>query len=79
MSVQAELRVPIYKLFGVVLFGGFGEVQSTLHQFNTTDLKYTYGAGLRLMIIKHERVNIGGDFGMSKNTNGLYLGSGESF
>ncbi|HEX7413398.1 MAG TPA: BamA/TamA family outer membrane protein [Bacteroidia bacterium] len=79
MATQLELRLPIYKFVGIVLFGGIGEVQHTLPAFNVKDLKYTYGFGLRLMLIKHERVNVGGDLGFSKNTKTLGLGSGESF
>ena len=79
MAQQVEFRIPVYKMFGLVFFGGVGEVQHTLNAFNWKDLKYTYGIGLRLMFIKHERINIGGDLGFSKNTKTLSLGSGESF
>ncbi|MHB8260967.1 MAG: BamA/TamA family outer membrane protein [Bacteroidia bacterium] len=79
MATQVELRLPIYKFVGIVLFGGIGEVAHTINSFNITDIRYTYGVGLRLMLIKHERVNIGGDLGFSKNTKTLSLGSGESF
>jgi len=79
MAQQVEFRIPVYKIFGVVLFAAVAEVQHTLQAFNWQDLKYTYGVGLRIMFIKHERINVGGDLGFSKNTKTLALGSGESF
>jgi hypothetical protein len=79
MAQQIELRIPVYKIFGIVLFAAVAEVEHTLQAFNWQDLKYTYGIGLRFMFIKHERINVGGDLGFSKNTKTLSLGSGESF
>ena len=79
MATQVELRIPVYKIFGIVLFAALAEVEHTVQAFNWQDIKYTYGIGLRLMFIKHERVNVGGDLGFSKNTKTLSLGSGESF
>jgi len=76
---QVELRLPIYKFFGIVLFAAAGEVQSKLSAFNSNDIRYTAGMGLRFMFIKHERVNVGADVGFGKKTKGLYFGSGESF
>ena len=79
MAQQIELRIPVYKIFGIVLFAAAAEVQHTIQAFNWQDIKYTYGIGLRVMFIKHERINVGGDLGFSKNTKTLSLGSGESF
>lgn len=79
MATQVELRIPVYKIFGLVFFAAVGEVQHTLAAFNWQDIKYTYGIGLRVMFIKHERINVGGDLGFSKHTKTLSLGSGESF
>ena len=79
MATQVELRIPVWKMLGVVLFAAVAEVEHTVSQFCWQDLRYTYGMGLRCMFIKHERVNVGGDLGFSKNTKTLSLGSGESF
>lgn len=79
MATQIELRIPVYKIFGIVLFAAIAETEHTLQAFNWQDIKYTYGVGLRIMFIKHERINVGGDLGFSKNTKTLSLGSGESF
>jgi hypothetical protein len=79
MAQQVELRIPIYKIFGIVVFAAAAEVEHSMNQFCWQDIKYTYGIGLRIMFIKHERINVGGDLGFSKNTKTLSLGSGESF
>lgn len=79
MCGQVELRIPIWKFVGMVLFASAGEVEPNINAYNWTDLKFTEGFGLRFMLIKHERVNVGGDLGFGKNTRALYFGSGESF
>jgi hypothetical protein len=76
---QTELRLPVYKFIGIILFAAAGEVQQKVEQLNMEDIRLTYGFGLRLMLIKHEKVNVGGELGFSRNTKALYLGSGESF
>lgn len=76
---QVEMRIPTWKFIGVVLFAAAGEVQPDVRSFNFDDLKFTYGFGLRFMLIKHERVNVGGDLGFGKGSKALYFGSGESF
>jgi hypothetical protein len=79
MATQVELRIPVWRIFGIVLFAALAEVEHSVNQFCWQDIKYTYGIGFRCMFIKHERVNVGGDIGFSKNTKTLSLGSGESF
>lgn len=79
MCGQTELRIPIWRFVGIVLFAAAGEVQPTLNSFNWDDMRITYGFGMRFMFIKHERVNVGGDLGFGQGTRALYFGSGESF
>jgi hypothetical protein len=76
---QVEFRIPVWRFIGITLFAAAGEVQPDLKSLNTNDIKLTYGLGLRFMLIKHERVNVGGDFGFGKGSKALYFGSGESF
>jgi hypothetical protein len=76
---QVEFRIPVWKFIGMTLFGAAGEVQPDLQSMNWDDVKFTYGFGLRFMLIKHERVNVGGDLGFGKGSRALYFGSGESF
>lgn len=80
LMVQSELRLPVYKRFGAVAFGGVGDVSKNINSFSTTDLKYSYGAGLRFAVNKTEKLNIRVDYGFSSNGNsGLYFQLGEAF
>jgi hypothetical protein len=56
-----------------------GEVADAMSHFSMDGIHYTYGAAVRVMFIKHERVNIGVDLGLGSHTSGVYFGSGESF
>jgi hypothetical protein len=76
---QVEFRIPVWRFIGMTLFGAAGEVQHDLAALNLDDVRFTYGFGLRFMLIKHERVNVGGDLGFGKGSRALYFGSGESF
>jgi hypothetical protein len=79
MACQAEYRFPVWRWLGFCVFGGLAEVADELNHFSMDGIHYTYGAGVRVMFIKHERVNIGVDVGLGNNTSGVYFGSGESF
>ena len=78
--LQSEARLPVYKRFGAVVFGGLGDVGKTIGDFSLSDLKYTYGAGLRFAVNKTERLNIRIDYGFASNgSSGLYFQLGEAF
>ncbi len=80
LVVQGEYRMPLYKRFGAVVFGGVGDVGHTITDFSLGDLKYSYGAGLRFAVNKTEKLNIRVDYGFSsKGTSGLYFQLGEAF
>ena len=64
---------------GFVVFGAAGDVSDTPGNFALSDFKYSYGAGLRIMMNKKDRVNIRIDYGKGKNTSGLYFGIAEAF
>ena len=78
--VQSEARLPIYKRFGAVVFGGVGDIGKSIDDFSLSDLKYSYGAGLRFAINKTEKLNIRVDYGFAGNgSSGLYFQLGEAF
>jgi hypothetical protein len=79
LTTQAEYRFPVWRWLGFVVFGSIGEVADKLSDFTLSGIHYTYGAGIRVMFIKHERINIGADLGIGSHTSGTYFGSGESF
>lgn len=78
--IQAEYRIPLFWRFGAVAFGDIGNVAPAPGQLNFTDLKYSYGGGLRVAMNKAEKLNLRGDFGINaKGTGGFYLQLGEAF
>jgi hypothetical protein len=76
---QQEFRMPIYKVLGLAVFGGIGEVASTINQFKKNQIHYSYGAGLRIKINKKENSNIRIDYGITKDSQGLYVVFAEAF
>jgi hypothetical protein len=79
LSVQAEYRVPVWWRFGVVAFGGVGEVANTVNNFNINGLKYSAGGGIRFAIIPKEKLNIRLDYAFGQNSTGFYLYIMEAF
>jgi len=80
IALQTEYRFPIYKKrFRGVVFGGVGQVANQFSEFNIDNLKYTYGAGLRILINEKERIHIRLDAGFGKETSGYYITIGEAF
>ncbi len=77
---QAEYRMDIKKRFGIVAFGGLGNVNDHLSHVSFENLKYSYGAGIRFALNKSERLNIRLDYGIAGGANkGFYLQIGEAF
>lgn len=80
MIFQAEYRFPVYKRFGAVAFGGTGNVSNKVSNYTLTDLRYSYGAGIRFALNKKEKLNLRIDYGIGQGkNNGFYLQLGEAF
>lgn len=77
--LQQEFRMPVYKMFGVALFGGIGSVAKSLYQFKTNEIHYDYGVGLRIRVNKKENTNVRIDYGVTKDSQGLYIVFAEAF
>lgn len=77
---QMEYRQYFSKRFGFVAFGGLGNVSSEMLAFQFDNLKYSYGAGLRYMFNKKQKVNLRMDIGFGNDGNrGVYFGIQEAF
>jgi hypothetical protein len=76
---QAELRVPVYKRFGVVGFAGLGEVFRTPADIRLDLLKYSVGGGVRYALNKSERLNIRLDYGWGRGSSSFYFSVTEAF
>ncbi len=76
---QAELRVPVYKRFGVVGFAGLGEVFRSPADLRADRLKYSIGGGVRYALNTSERLNIRLDYGWGRGTSSFYFSVTEAF
>jgi outer membrane protein assembly factor BamA len=78
--LQAEYRQYFWKRLGFVVFGGAGNVSHNILEYDFSDLKYSYGAGLRFLFNEKEKVNLRMDIGFGNDGNrGIYFGIQEAF
>lgn len=78
-QIQSEFRQAIRGRFGFTVFGALAEVWHRYEDFNISTVKWSAGAGLRFNINKDDPTNIRIDYGVGKNTSGLYIQFGEAF
>jgi hypothetical protein len=79
LATQLEYRWQFYKRLGMVAFGGVGEVAPAIDEFNTDNLLPSIGAGIRYMVSEKNRVNVGIDFAVGKDSHAIYFRIGEAF
>lgn len=77
---QVEYRFPVVWRFSGVIFAAAGEVQEKPADYNTADIHYTGGAGLRLIIDRAQHISARADCGMDEDgTLNYYLLAKEAF
>jgi len=76
---QVEYRQYFWWRFGFVAFAGMGDVVDDLTHLALHDLKPSYGAGLRFLFNKEQKINLRIDAGFGKDTNAIYFGIQEAF
>ena len=77
---QLEYRQYFYKRFGFVVFGGTGNVSDNILTYDFHTLKWSYGAGLRFLFNKKQKINLRMDVGFgSQGNSGIYFGIEEAF
>jgi Omp85 superfamily domain len=77
--LQQELRMPVYKRLGLAVFGGIGAVGKTWSMLKSNAVHYNYGIGLRIKVDKKNNANFRIDYGMTKDSQGLYIVFAEAF
>jgi hypothetical protein len=79
-ATQLEYRLSLPKRFGVVGFGGIGEVVPGGSQIlKSSNLLPAGGGGLRFQLSKKYRVNLRADIAQGKDTWTWSMGVGEAF
>jgi outer membrane protein assembly factor BamA len=79
LAVQTEYRQYFWGRFGFVAFIGFGDVSRQVTSFELRHLKTSYGAGLRFLFNKEQKINLRADIGLGPGTSGVYFGIEEAF
>ncbi len=79
LVLQAEYRRHLFWQLGFTLFADAGQVAKRYDAFNDKNWRYTYGAGLRLMIDKAQKINLRMDIGIGDGKVLPYFTIGEAF
>ena len=77
ITLQVELRQRIWRRIGCTVWGGAGNVFSSLDRFDWSHTLPNYGVGLRWELKK--RVNVRLDYEFGKKTSGFLLSINEAF
>jgi outer membrane protein assembly factor BamA len=79
-AAQAEYRLPdIFWRFGLVFFGGMGDVASKFAKITIATIKPTYGFGVRFRIDELQKLDLRVDVGFGKDTHGVYFSVNQAF
>jgi hypothetical protein len=76
---QAEVRQFLFWRLGVVGFASAGQVSEGFHDIRWDRLHFAYGAGVRLMVQKKEKLNLRIDYGRGEGNDGVYVILKEAF
>jgi outer membrane protein assembly factor BamA len=77
--LQGEYRLPVWWRFGLVGFGDIGQVAGSVTGFKADAFRYSFGAGLRVMIIPEEHLGVRLDYGIGNDSQELYFSILEAF
>lgn len=79
-AAQAEYRFPIAWRFAGVFFASAGEVQKKPADYNTADIHYAGGAGLRFILDRSQHITARADCGINEDgTINIYFLAKEAF
>jgi outer membrane protein assembly factor BamA len=79
VAVQAEYRLPVWWRFGAVGFMGAAQVADRIGRFSFDQFWVAGGVGVRFALNPEERINLRLDYGVGKNSSGLYITITEAF
>ncbi|QKT03363.1 BamA/TamA family outer membrane protein [Ectothiorhodospiraceae bacterium 2226] len=79
LTLQSELRFPIWRRISAVAFLATGDVAPRLTELSPSDFKWTGGAGLRYRVSATERINLRLDVAVSEEDTAVYFALTEAF
>lgn len=80
LVLQTEYRFPIYKRLQGVTFVSSGSVSDQYLDLFSNPYKWSYGAGLRFVLNKKDRIRLRLDYGLTTNEGGaFYITVNEAF
>lgn len=80
LALQTEYRFPLWWRLGAVIFGGAGEVASSIRLLASSPLRFAGGGGLRVTLDKDEHINLRVDLATNQRGEGSgYLSISEAF
>ena len=79
IAIQGECRIPVWWRVGIVAFAGMAQAAGDVEDFRFDVFRIAFGAGIRLMWDKEQKLNIRLDVGFAEGGTSLYLTIGEAF
>ena len=79
VRARLEFRTPVWGPLGMVVFGGAGEMASTLDRLRLDETRLAAGFGLRYNVGGDQTANIRLDYGWGDGDSGFYISFGEAF
>lgn len=79
LATQAEYRLQLPWRFGLVGFGGLGEVAESFGKFNAKNIRPSAGGGVRFMLASENKINLRFDFAVGEDSTAWYVGLMEAF
>ena len=76
---QVEVRFPIFWIFSGTVFTGLGEVAPQFNSYTWDGIKWTYGAGIRLVVNEATRSNLRFDIGFFEQKPLFFFTYSEAF
>jgi outer membrane protein assembly factor BamA len=79
LASQVEYRSYVWKRLGFAAFGAVGQVAHDWSDMRLDDFRFSYGLGLRFLLISQEGMNLRADFGFGEDQSAFYIGFSEAF
>lgn len=79
LTAQVEYRARLWKRWGLVAFGGVGAIAPDIDEFDLDQLLPSVGTGIRYMVSGKQRINLGADIAVGRESYAFYFRVGEAF